>query len=101
MLARLQTLAPPGLQAEPAATDEPVYLWPCNAQAWDCWWAVQTQWRSSMEGHTGLDYTGVRAFLDLEIDDPAQRRQVFAGIRACEREMLDIWAQRRAEQPTP
>ncbi len=72
-----------------------LYLWPCNVLAWRCWQGVQTQWRTGMEGRTGLDYTGVRAYLDLRGIRGADRRTVFAGIQACEAASLDAWAEQR------
>ena len=62
--------------------------------AWNAWQSVQTQWRTGMGGATGLDYAGVRAYLD-EIDLGADRRDVFAGIQACERATLDVWSEQR------
>ena len=42
------------------------YLWPENVQAFTHWQCVQTQWRvGGMGGVTGLDYAGVRAYLEL------------------------------------
>jgi hypothetical protein len=57
------------------------YLWPDNVQAWFCWQGVQTQWRVGMGGPTGLDYAGVRAYLDEQrLGD--ERQAVFAGMAA-------------------
>lgn len=53
---------------------------------------MQTQWRVGMVS-TGLDYAGVRAYLD-EVQ-PQDRAFVFTAIRACEREVLDVWAEQR------
>ncbi len=72
-----------------------LYLWPCNVTAWQCWQGVRTQWREGMAGRTGLDYAGVRAYLDLQLDDPQQRREAFDGIRACEAATLEAWADQR------
>ena len=71
------------------------YLWPDNVRAWSCWQGVQTQWRVGMGGATGLDYAGVRAFLDEQDLQRDERREVFAGIQACERATLDVWAEQR------
>ena len=70
------------------------YLWPDCVRAWECWMGVQTQWRVGMAGASGLDYAGVRAFLD-EQDLGDDRREVFAGIQACERATLEVWAEQR------
>lgn len=45
-----------------------------------------------MGGATGLDYAGVRAYLDDQ-DLPAdERKDIFKGIRAAERGTLEGWA---------
>lgn len=75
-----------------------VYLWPDNVTAWQCWCAVQTQWRVGMSGATGLDYAGVRALLDEEGLSGDERRAVFAGIRACEGAVLEVWAEQREQR---
>lgn len=48
-----------------------------------------------MAGPTGLDYAGVRAYLDLQGIRGADRRSVFAGIQACEAATLEAWAEQR------
>lgn len=77
---------------EPVRT---LYLWPCNVQAWKCWQGVRTQWRTGMADPTGLDYAGVRAYLDLQGLEGDERRSVFAGIQACEAATLAAWAEQR------
>lgn len=72
-----------------------LYLWPDNVPAWEAWLGVQTQWRVGMAGATGLDYAGVRAYLDEIGLDGDERSDVFAGIQACEREVLRVWARKR------
>lgn len=75
-----------------------LYLWPCNVPAWQAWQAVRTQWRVGAGGATGLDYAGVRAELD-ETGPPTgtpARRDLWAGIKACEAATLDAWAEARA-----
>jgi hypothetical protein len=71
------------------------YLWPENVEAWHCWCAVQTQWRVGMGGATGLDYAGVRAYLDEAGLQGQARRDTFAGICAAERATLEVWAEQR------
>lgn len=56
---------------------------------------MQTQWRVGHAGATGLDYAGVRAYLDEADLAPDERRSVFAGIRACEIATLEVWADER------
>lgn len=78
--------------------DVEVFLWPDCIPAWDCWCAVQTQWRSGMAGATGLDYAGVHALLQLRLADPAQRAEVFECICAAEQATLAEWARQREQQ---
>ena len=77
--------------------DEPVYLWPENLRAWECWLEVQTQWQyASMSGQrTGLNYAGVHAFLVAEVPNVRERRTIFEAIRAAERECLQVWFERQ------
>ena len=75
-----------------------VYLWPCNVRAWECWCAVQTQWRVGMAGATGLDYAAVVAYLrDVEGMAGDELRECMAAVRAAEREVLD-WHAEQAEE---
>lgn len=86
------------LNAGATPLDEVVYLWPDNLRAWQCWCGVQTQWRTSHAGATGLDYAGVRAWLLDEVPDDAQRRDIWRGLQACEIARLDVWAQQRQQR---
>ena len=86
-----------GLLDQPAG-ERVAYLWPDNVRAWSCWQGVQTQWRVGMGGATGLDYAGVRAFLDEQDLQRDERREVFAGIQACERATLEVWAEQRERE---
>lgn len=76
--------------------DEVAYLWPCNATAWLCWQAVQTQWRIGMGGATGLDYTAVLAHLRRVARLRGKPlRRVFRAIQAAEAEVLQFWSESR------
>lgn len=75
--------------------DDIAYLWPCNVAAWQHWQALQTQWRTSMAGADGLDYAGVRAYLDEAGLRGDERRDIFNGIQAAERASLEAWAEQR------
>lgn len=49
-----------------------------------------------MAGATGLDYAGVRAYLDEQPDiERDARPDIFRGIQAAERATLDVWADQR------
>ena len=86
--------------ADAAGGDELAYLWPQCVGIWSHWVAIQTQWRvGGMGGATGLDYAGVRAYLD-EVGVVAEERQeLFSCIRAAERGSLEGWAEREKNKP--
>lgn len=75
-----------------------VWLWPDSLPAWAAWQAVQTQWRTGgMGGQTGLDYMGVRAWLDeCGPRRRSQRREWFECIQACEAATLAAWAEHQS-----
>lgn len=82
---------------EPPAP-EIAWLWPCNVNAWFHWNEVQTQWRVGMGGATGLDYAGVRAYLDEAGVAGSERTDTFKGIQAAERAVLEVWADQARER---
>lgn len=88
-----------GVLGQPPS-EHTAYLWPDNVQAWNCWQGCQTQWRVGMAGPTGLDYAGVRAYLDEQaIEGGADgRRDIFRGIQAAEGATLEVWAERRERE---
>lgn len=53
-----------------------------------------------MSGATGLDYTGVRAWLDENGFEHGsdRRRETFECIQAAERSTLDVWREQREAQ---
>jgi len=56
------------------------------------WCQLQTQWRYSMNGPTGLDYTAVIAFLKVQdLDEPLT--DILELIAACELETLQVLAE--------
>lgn len=78
---------------------EVFWLWPENAAAFAVWQELQTQWRVGMGGATGMDYAGVRAYLDECGPEPGEeRRALFASIRACENACLYAWGEQREKQ---
>lgn len=82
--------------APPPEDGEVCHLWPENLLSWECWHAVQTQWRIGMGGATGLDYAAVLAYLKDGKGLPGkERREVFGLIQLCERETLQVWAEKR------
>lgn len=51
-----------------------------------------------MGGLTGLDYAGVRAHLDEEGYAGEERKEIYAGIRAAERAVLEVRAEQAAKR---
>lgn len=75
-----------------------VYLWPCNAHAWNTWLQVKTQWRTSMGGREGLDYGGVDHYLASRPGlRPKARAELLSGLRAMELAALGEWAKQRKD----
>lgn len=72
---------------------EPFFLWPENLPTWHLWLDVQTQWRSAFDGPTGLDYTGVRTFMEMR--RVRRPRQQFELLVVMERAALTAWAEQR------
>lgn len=66
--------------------------------AWRAWCGVQTQWRAGMGGATGLDYAGVRAWLELQDLEGQPLREVFECIRAAEAATLEVWGEQRRKE---
>lgn len=102
----LSKLAAVGALDEPTGSDaqagNTIYLWPECVEAWGHWNQLQTQWRVGVAGSTGLDYSGVRAYLDeCGIEPGPERQELFSCIRACEVATLDAWAEQRSKEPPP
>lgn len=76
-----------------------IQLWPDNVLAWQCWLDVQTQWRTGMGGPTGLDYAGVRAYLDEACVGPEQDRPyIWGALREAERAVLRHMSRQRERE---
>lgn len=70
-------------------------------RAWDCWCDVQTEWRSAgLGGSSWLDLAGVRAYLDEEGITGDERKDIWAGIRAAQSAVLEVWAE-KAQKANP
>lgn len=67
-------------------------VWEENWVTLSLFFQLQTQWRVSMAGATGLDYSAIIVLFDLyEVKD---RVEVFEGIQVCEVELLLIWQEK-------
>lgn len=77
------------------AQDEVFYLWPELVPALRVWRAVQTQWRVSHNGPTGLDYAGVEVVMRRHGVKGKAADELFGQIQAAERAALAAWAEKR------
>lgn len=64
--------------------DTAVGVWPDNMLACDVFVAMQTQWRSSGFGATGLDYSAIPAVFELIGVPDDLRRDTFDCVRVME-----------------
>lgn len=73
-------------------------VWPENQLPLQIFAALQTQWRSSFAGPTGLDYAAVPVVMDLYAVPADRRRQAFEDLRIMEAEALKVIADGRQHQ---
>ena len=73
-----------GLTMEEAHPD--VEIWPDNVETVHCFIGLSTQWKSGVNGVTGLDY----AAIPLEMNDVEGKREVFRGLQIMEVEVLRL-----------
>lgn len=74
-------------------------IWADNVPAIDAWCGVETQWRTAgMTGlMTGLDYSGVSAWLELFVKR-GDRKNIMQSIQVMERAALAAMAERREQE---
>lgn len=63
---------------------EPTEVWPDNWPAFNVFADMQTQWRVSVDGRTGLDYLALVTVMDFHGVAAEDRRQMFADVQAME-----------------
>ena len=86
-------------EAPPPEQVEVFYLLPEHQQALRVWNDLDTQWRTGLMGRTGLDYTAVRAHLQLAGIPRRQHAELHAQLRIMEHAALREWARlRRLEE---
>ncbi|HEY0847395.1 MAG TPA: DUF1799 domain-containing protein [Noviherbaspirillum sp.] len=91
-----EALAAVGLVAEePLEVFEEFAMWPDCLPAFNFWNSIQTQWRTGMNGATGLDYQGVQASMSMRGMPKKERPEMFALVQAMERATLDEWSARK------
>ena len=76
-------MAAAGFAPEDYETD-PVELWPENQPALDLFCMVQTQWRTGMNGATGLDYVPLFTLMDKRGLSGEAWQQLFDDVRVIE-----------------
>lgn len=98
MLQKLAAFVPDERAEADAA---PVYLWLEHVRAFEAFKGLQTQWRTGMQGATGLDHAAVLAVLHAT-QPRRQVAQVYRDICVLELATLGYWHEerkRRTDQP--
>lgn len=72
------------------ASGPPVEIWPDNAQAFNAFVAMSTQWRIASGGPTGLDYSALSEVWRRTKVHPSDRDDVFDAIRVMEDAALEV-----------
>ncbi len=72
-----------------------VEIWPDNAVTVNVFIAMSTQWRAGMGGATGLDYGVLPFVMRMMAVPPADRAEVFEGVRAMEDSALATMGENR------
>lgn len=96
MFARLPTakeLEGSGFTPADYETD-PVEVWPENWPAFSLFCRLQTQWRASMNGPTGLDYTALLALMSRMKLSDEDHEDLFADVQTLERAALEAMNQK-------
>jgi hypothetical protein len=75
-------------EALPPESGDDFELYPENAQAWEIFNTLNTQWRTSMAGATGLDYTALESTLRLQRIKPKHHPDIFWRVQHLERGAL-------------
>lgn len=61
------------------------------------WQEVQTQWRSGMGGPTGMDYSGVEAYMRMAHNSLRRDPETIHMLRGMERAALKVYGEKQAE----
>lgn len=76
---------------------EVVEVWPENVESLDLFIALRTQWRTGMNGPTGLDYTAVLDLIRFLAPGPDKARDLFADMQVMESAALEQIAEDNKE----
>lgn len=83
-------LAAFGFSPEDYQGEDEFAVWPDNWQALDVFCAMQTQWRFTQMGPTGLDYSALESTLRLRGVRKRDRADVFEAVRIMESAALAV-----------
>ncbi len=78
----------------PEDVEEEIELWPENAAIVAVFGEMGTQWRHGMGGITGLDYGALEAVLRVRRIPRAEWQEIWSGVRAMERAVLEMKAEK-------
>lgn len=70
-------------------------IYPENLLAFLVFQSMQTQWRVSMNGYTGLDYNALPQVMNLASIEEEDRLEVFKDVQVMEVAALKIMAEQR------
>jgi hypothetical protein len=82
-----------GLRPEDYPAEE-FGIWPENWQVFDIFLSMQTQWRTGMNGPTGLDYTALESLFRMNGILRKQQRDYLEAMQIMERAALRAMADR-------
>lgn len=74
-----------------------VGVWPDCWASFECFAAMQTQWRTGMVGATGLDYVALEPVMRLQGIPKADRNSTFEDVRVMEMAALAVMQERRSD----
>ncbi len=96
--AQMRDMRPPKAQGSEQEVKQGLEIWPEHVPVVHTWLAMQTQWRVSMAGLVGLDYTALPVvFAQIGIA-PDEQPKVFSSVQVVERFFLRAINQRQAMQ---
>jgi hypothetical protein len=74
-----------------------VGVWPDCWASFECFAAMQTQWRTGMSGATGLDYVALEPVMRLQGIPKAEHKSTFEDIRTMEAAALEVMQANRGD----
>lgn len=80
---------------KPEDLQQEVEIWEVNRESFSVFNSLSTQWRTGMNGATGLDYAVLPTVMDLLGVGTDPRRQIFMDVRVMEQAALEAMAEAR------